>query len=58
MPADRYGCYNSKLRSGLLNNSTTEYCGTDLSNMVEMDQDPPNLHNATRKKSKKIVVQV
>ena len=34
-----YGCYNSKLRSGLLNNSIIKYCGTDLSNIVEMDQD-------------------
>jgi hypothetical protein len=35
-----YGCYNSKLRSGLLNSSTEKYYGTPLSNKVEMDQDP------------------
>jgi hypothetical protein len=34
-----YGCYNSKLRSGLSNNSTIKYCITPLSNMVDMDQD-------------------
>ena len=35
-----YGCYNSKLRSRLLNDSTKKYCSTPLSNRVEMEQDP------------------
>jgi hypothetical protein len=35
-----YGCYNSKLRSGILNNFTKKYCSTPLSNRVEMDQEP------------------
>ena len=34
-----YGCYNSKFRSGLLNNATKKYRGVDLSKNVEMDQD-------------------
>ena len=33
-----YGCYNSKLRSGLLNNLTQKYYGTQPSNRVQMDQ--------------------
>jgi hypothetical protein len=49
-----YGCYNSKLRSGLLNNFTKKYCGTPLSNRVEMDQDhPPAQRN--KKISKKML---
>ena len=35
----RYSCYSSKLRSGVLNNSTKKYHGVNLSNMVEMIQD-------------------
>jgi hypothetical protein len=31
----QYGCYNTKLRSGRLNNFTKKYRGTDLSNIVE-----------------------
>ena len=34
-----YGCYNTKLRSGLLNNFTKKYCRIPLSNRVQMDQD-------------------
>jgi hypothetical protein len=40
-----YGCYNSKIRSGLLNNSTNQkYCGPGS----------PNLHNPTRKIQKNV----
>ena len=55
-PLLHYGCYNSKLRSMLLNDSTKKYCSTDLSNRVEIYQDarPPNLQNATRKFQKKV----
>jgi hypothetical protein len=48
---------NPKLRSGLLNNSTKKYCGTDLSNMVEMDQDP-KVYRTQQENLKKNVAQV
>ena len=49
-----YGCYNPKLRSGLLNNSTKKYCGTPIKHGGNGPR-PPNLQNATRKLQKKVV---
>jgi hypothetical protein len=38
---------------GLLNNITTKYCGTPLSNWVEMDQDPQIYRTQLEKIKKK-----
>ena len=49
-----YGCYNSKLRSGLLNNFTNKYRVTTLSNRVEMDQEP-QIYTTQQENFKKIL---
>ena len=42
-----YGCYNPKLRSGILNNSTKKY-RVPLIKQGGNGAGPPNLHSATR----------